>query len=250
MKNLFKVIVWLWFNLLNEVISNQRLPDSIIEDSINKPWRPLPSQRLTPKAATCLLLYLIPAIYAVGLVLGGSEASIALMVFSHMYNELDGANENWIVRNVLNACGLSCFSVGAAVVATGFGQHAVLDRAYTWIALLAIVIATTVQMQDLPDMQGDKIRNRKSVPLVYGHWVTRWSVAVLVAFWSVACCFYWQLELAWYLPCGVVGLCIGLRALLVRTVDADEMTWRLWCVWMMSLYSLPVMKRVSDGLRS
>jgi 4-hydroxybenzoate polyprenyltransferase len=193
-----------------------------------------------------MLLYILPAIFVSSRFLGGVEAAVALMVFSHMYNELDGAQEHWLIRNVLNACGLSCFSIGSAVVATGYGQYSITDDVYTWVAILAAVITTTVQMQDLPDVEGDRARDRKTMLLVYGDRVTRWSIALLVLFWSVACCYYWDLHILFYVPSVAVGAIMAWRVLLVRGLDEDEMTWKLWCVWMMVLYSLPLVKRVSS----
>ena len=57
------VLVWTWVNLLMETIANQRLPESILEDSINKPWRPFPSKRLNEDQGRHLLLWMIPAIF-------------------------------------------------------------------------------------------------------------------------------------------------------------------------------------------
>ena len=36
-----KVLLWNWLNVFFD-IANQRLPQSILEDTINKPWRPIP----------------------------------------------------------------------------------------------------------------------------------------------------------------------------------------------------------------
>lgn len=167
------VIFWIWINLLGEVVANQRLAGSIVEDSINKPWRPLPSKRITPNEARCLLLWIVlPSSYISGVVFGGSNASVALVVFSYMYNDLDGANENWLLRNILNAFGLSLFSLGAAEVAWG-QQTMPTERFYMWIAILAAVISSTVQLQDLPDIDGDKAIGRRTMPLTCGITLTR-----------------------------------------------------------------------------
>ena len=42
-----QVILWLQLHLLVEVITNKGMPHSVLEDGINKPWRPLPARRLT-----------------------------------------------------------------------------------------------------------------------------------------------------------------------------------------------------------
>jgi 4-hydroxybenzoate polyprenyltransferase len=247
LQNIPQTVLYIWLNLLNEVISNQLCPNALAEDSINKPWRPLPSRRLTPEKAKTILLYVIPTIYVMGLFLGGAEAAVALMVFSHMHNELDGASKNWVVRNILNGCGLSCFSIGAAVVATGYGTHSLTEDTYTWVALLAAVIATTIQMQDLPDVEGDRATDRKTIVVVYGDSVTRWSVAVGVLFWSGVCCWYWDLNAAWYLPYVGMGAVMAARVLLIRDVKGDDVTWKMWGLWMMTLYLLPLVKRIEGG---
>ncbi|KAF2268728.1 hypothetical protein CC78DRAFT_443184, partial [Lojkania enalia] len=232
------VIVWIWFNLLGEAIANQRLPESIIEDTINKPWRPLPSKRLTPDEARHLLLWILPAIYLVGRIFGASDSSVALMVLSYMYNDLGGANENWLFRNALNACGLSFFSLGAAQVA--WGPRATPGKTvYAWIATLAAVISSTIQVQDLPDIEGDRARSRKTMPLIYGDILVRWSVGIATLFWSFYCPYYWSLHLLGYIPSVFFGSFIAVRVLLERNSEADAVTWKLWCAWMGLLYLLP-----------
>ena len=47
-----------------------------------------------------------------------------------------------------------------------------------WIALTALVTASTIHAQDFPDVEGDKERGRKTMPLVYGDF---WSRATLAA---------------------------------------------------------------------
>ncbi|KAF2470543.1 UbiA prenyltransferase [Lindgomyces ingoldianus] len=238
-----RIVFWIWLNLLGEVIANQRLSNSIIEDSINKPWRPLPSKRLTPDEARNLLLWILPVTYLVGRVIGGSEASVALMVLSYMYNDLGGANESWLVRNVLNACGLSSFSIGAAQVAAG-PLSPLEDCLYMWVTILAVIITSTVQLQDLPDAEGDRARDRRTLQLVYGEKVARWSIAMPMLFWSLFCPCYWGLSVLGFLPSCLLGGLIATRVIFSRSRAADALTWKLWCLWMMVLYLLPLLYTV------
>jgi 4-hydroxybenzoate polyprenyltransferase len=240
------VVLWIWINLLGEVVANQRLEGSIIEDSINKPWRPLPSKRVTPDEARSLLLWiLLPLSYLAGVLLGGSDASVALMVFSYMYNDLGGANENWLLRNMLNACGLSSFSLGAAKVA--WGPLSTMDKTlYAWVAILAAVISSTVQLQDLPDIEGDKARGRRTMPLLYGKAIVRWSICIPTLAWSIYCPYYWNLRPLAYLPSLTLGFIIGFRVLIARHGESDAVTWKLWCAWMMILYSLPLFRTLGS----
>jgi 4-hydroxybenzoate polyprenyltransferase len=234
------IILWIWIALLGEVISNQRLAGSVIEDSINKPWRPLPSKRVTPDDARSLLLWILPISYLVGIVIGGSDASVALMVFSYMYNDLHGANESWLWRNLLNALGLSSFSIGAAEVA--WGPDTVLsDTVYAWVAILGGVIISTVQLQDLPDVEGDRARDRKTMMRSYSEASVRWSICIPTLFWSFYCPFFWGLNGVGYIPSLVLGFVIIVRLLIKRHPAADLITWRLWCTWMGTLYSLPLL---------
>ena len=235
-----QLVFWIWLNLLIEVIANQRLASSIIEDSRNKPWRALPTQRLTPIEARRLLLWIIPLNYLTSLYLGGTQASVALVIFSYMYNDLGGANENYIVRNILNACGLTCFSVGATVVAAGYGSHALNQRAYIWMAMLSAVISSTVHTQDLADMEGDRLQGRKTAPLVHGETAVRWSIAVPVMAWSIFCPAFWQLNALGYVPSLSIGVSLSARVILHRSVEADKISWQMWCAWMMTLYLLPL----------
>ncbi|KAL6714745.1 hypothetical protein ACLMJK_008170 [Lecanora helva] len=175
------LVLWIWSNLLTETVANQRLQSSIVEDAVNKPWRPLPTQRLTPDGARRLLLVLVPVVSLISFLLGGLQATVALQVFSYMYNDLDGANQYFVVRNVLNACGIACFSVGAASVMANFSTYTLDQRAYEWIAILSTVIFSTVHIQDLPDIEGDRTRGRETIPLLYGQAVARWSVAIMIA---------------------------------------------------------------------
>lgn len=64
---------WLWINLLPFTIDNQRRPASIAEDELNKPWRAMPSRRLTPAQARTLMLCLYPVALAASLALGGLD---------------------------------------------------------------------------------------------------------------------------------------------------------------------------------
>ncbi|KAF2113571.1 hypothetical protein BDV96DRAFT_661773 [Lophiotrema nucula] len=45
------VVFWVWIVLLPFNIDNQRRAEAIEEDRMNRPWRPLPSKRLSPEQA-------------------------------------------------------------------------------------------------------------------------------------------------------------------------------------------------------
>lgn len=143
------VLLWTWINVLIFDLANQRLPNSIIEDSINKSWRPMPSGRLSACQARRLLLLLLPIAILVTFYLGGMEETIVMNTLVYMYNDLGGADENFVVRNLINAAGFICYSAGATRVACGYSQCSLNDKAYQWLAIIGGIVFSTLQMQDM-----------------------------------------------------------------------------------------------------
>ncbi|KAL2038023.1 hypothetical protein N7G274_009243 [Stereocaulon virgatum] len=237
-----KVILWNWTNLVLFDVANQRLPQSIVEDSVNKLWRLLPSKRLTDDEARRLLLVLIPVVFLVPTYLGGLFESMAMMALTWMYNDLGGADENYIIRNLINACGFVCYSSGATSVAVGYGHSEFNEKAWVWLALVGAIVFSTLQMQDMADMEGDAARGRRTLPLVHGESVARWFIAVPVAAWSIICPAFWESGLVGYGIATAVGSALFVRVLVLEGRMAYRRTWAIWCLWTMALYLLPLMK--------
>ena len=238
--NLPFVAIWLWLNLLLFNIANQRLPSSRVEDRINKPWRPLPSGRLSPTQAKTLLLLVIPTtVLACKFYLGAPVETLLLISLTWIYNDLGGGDGHFILRNIINAFGMSFYSSGALLVACG-NKCEVTQTGYQWIALIGLIILTTLQVQDMSDQEGDKIRGRKTLPLVIGDSLARWTIAVGVIWWSIGAPFFWKVRIEAYMLPLIIGGRLSLRILSMRSVEADKSTWRLWCLWMISLYLLPL----------
>lgn len=236
------MVLWLWMNLLIEDITNQRLPDSVAEDTINKPWRPIPSGRLSGEEAQQILRTLIPVCLFTSAVLQSFEPSVTFMTLVWLYNDLDGAGTGPLQRNMLNAAALACFGWGALTTLSGsstdVGCNSVLIY---WIAITAAIVMTTIQAQDFPDMAGDKVRGRKTIPLVFNETWARATLAGLVLFWSIVCLSFWNVTstLAWMVVLGI-AVPLSLKTTLNRTQSSDKIVWKLWCFWMTSVYFLPL----------
>lgn len=71
------VFLWTWINLLPFSIDNQRRPKAIEEDRINKPWRPMPSGRVSmaKREFGCLRFTLSPLSLAASGVGSGNACS-------------------------------------------------------------------------------------------------------------------------------------------------------------------------------
>jgi 4-hydroxybenzoate polyprenyltransferase len=223
-------------------IANQRLENSVLEDAINKPYRPLPSKRISADEARYLLLILIPAGLAISTALGGLKETVAMLVLTWMYNDLGGADEDFRLRNLINACGFICHGSGSTLIAAGFGSYALSKQAEIWLVLTGAVIFTTLQVQDLPDMKGDAVRGRRTLPLVCGEGAGRWSVAIPVLIWSIICPYFWGLGVLSYAFTLVSGFVVSGRVLAIRNEAADEVTYKIWCLWLISLYVLPLFR--------
>ncbi|KAH8427072.1 UbiA family prenyltransferase [Aspergillus melleus] len=236
------VAFWNWLNLLVFNLANQRLPNSVIEDSVNKPWRPIPAGRITPDEARRLLLVLIPLGVILSYFIGGLRETAAMLVLTWMYNDLAGADENYIARNVLNAAGFICHGSGSTTIAAGYGQYELNPAAYVWLGVIGLIVLMTIHVQDIPDIEGDAARGRLTLPIIHGQQAARISVAVGVLFWSIVCPKFWALDVVGYLILlGPAGL-IAYRTMQLRWVLADEVTYQLWCVWLILIYLLPLYK--------
>ena len=237
-----KVVLWVWLNLWVFNLANQRLPNSVLEDSINKPWRAIPSKRLTPDQARQLLILSIPVVFFATLRMGGWHPSVILMLLTWIYNDLGAADENVLVRHLNNALGFGCFSAGAAQVAAGFPHHGLNDTAYQWLAVISVVITVTIQFQDMEDVEGDSLRGRRTAPIVFGDRPTRWANAVTAIACSWGAPVFWRLDASGYVLPVSLGLLLAYRTLALRTLKADKTTFKLWCLWLMVLYLLPSFK--------
>ncbi|KAJ9223792.1 hypothetical protein DTO169C6_3906 [Paecilomyces variotii] len=250
-----------WLYVFHFDCSNQKDPESIREDKLNKPWRAIPSGRLSIEsaqhwyiAATCLLLL------ATGTWLGGFPEALFFMAETWVYDYASGAS-SWWGKNIINALFYMTGQLGATrVAAEAMGSTTMTRAGYEWCLLLGINTFTTVQIQDLRDQEGDRARGRRTVPLVIGDWTTRWITTLFISFWSIACPAYWGNSrfTAGYVPPLLVGSFVVARMLSCRSAKADRATFNYYTLaWLPSLYAIPILSRyelplslwVSGGLQ-
>jgi 4-hydroxybenzoate polyprenyltransferase len=237
------IILWAWINLLAFTVNNQRHVSALEADRMNKPWRPIPAGRLTGAQARNLGLVAYPIAFAASILLGGGTRQSALLaLFGYLYNDLEGGDVNWLLRHVLNACGFICFASGALKVAL---QSHTKAGMIPWLFIIGAVVCTTVQTQDMYDQPGNSAAGRKTIPLVIGDGPARWSIAVAVAAWSGLAAMYWGSAAAGYLAPVTLGVWVGLRSLVKRSVEDDKTTSRLYNAWLVSIYILPLVKAYS-----
>ncbi|ORY11108.1 UbiA prenyltransferase family-domain-containing protein [Clohesyomyces aquaticus] len=275
-----------WTNLLLFDLANQR--QSGDEDLHNKPWRPIPSGRMSPTQMKHCLSLAVPLVLGFNhLAFGVGTESCLLGLLTWMYNDLGGGDDNWIIRNFIIACAFGVYNVGSVKVATfGLGVEpsatipasnslvlsgvptVSLDPdAYMWATMISLVIFTTMHVQDLKDVKGDVTRGRKSAPVVLGRWATGWSIAIPVVLWSGLCPLFWHSSLRVAISPVVLGLAVAWRGTRQWTIydlihplsgaiftrdEEDHKQWRP--VWSQGLSSkavgqyLPRIQRLTEVL--
>ena len=248
-ESLPRISLWVWINLLPFTISNQRQHPAIEEDAINKPWRTMPSKRMTIKQATELMYCLYLLAITVSLRVGGMRQSLALIFLGYWYNDLGGADTSCIIRNFINACGFICFASGALEVA--IERSLQLDsQLVLWLGVIFTTVFLTVQTQDMYDQTGDQQRGRRTVPLELGDAAARLTIAIPMAILCWVCPRFWRVPPLGYVGPVALGTTVAVRTLTYRDVSADKVTFRIWNLWMVSLYTLPALSVLVVAPRS
>lgn len=233
------MLLWSWAHLLLFNIHNQRHPPSIAEDAINKPWRPLPAGRLTPRQANRLMYCAYALVLFVSSTLGGEVPCLVELGLCLWYNELGGAS-NPFLKNVLNAFGLACFFAGPLEVATGHSIFSGDMKVAIWLFIIASAITTTSHIQDFRDIEGDKISNRRTIPLLIGDMNARLLFAVGIPAWTVVACWFWGVGWKSSLAAWVAGAVTVGNVLGNRTHEGDCLSWKLFPSWLLGLFIMPV----------
>ncbi|KAI1436363.1 UbiA prenyltransferase family [Xylaria sp. CBS 124048] len=238
LRNFPLVLFYNWSNLLIFDMANQRSALSMAEDAVNKPWRPLASGRVTSEQTRRGMLVVIPLVLLFHHHMGLWSCGLGIQAGIWVYNELGGGDEAFL-REILIAIAYGVFNYGSFRLALGRGAE-ISSAGMAWIVRISAVVLTTMQIQDLKDMAGDRLRNRKTIALLLGEGFSRASVALLVCFWSYACARPWDLPWPAYGAIMALGGLVATRVLSRRNVEDDRQTWRLWCFWLCGLYLLPL----------
>ncbi|KAL2201923.1 hypothetical protein CC79DRAFT_1351820 [Sarocladium strictum] len=229
-KGIFVSFCFTWHLTLCFNLGNQRQPDSITEDGINKPWRPIPAGRISPELTLAWQLVSIISLLGICATLTGSW------------------QESWWQRTLINACGITTnraasLRVAIAVATYGSGYEVrFTDKMLGWLLICAAIVSTTIQVQDLRDQKGDAEIDRSTMPLLIGDMPTRYMTIAAAFFWSVACPLYWDLGILGYLLPLLATTAVSAFMLIHRNPRSDHLSFRFIGCWWVLLYFLPVMK--------
>lgn len=234
-----KMLLWSWTNLLVFNLSNQRSEASIKEDMVNKPWRPLPSGRLTSADATRLFNCVRPTVLVVSFWVGGLVPCILIMCLSYCYDDR-GAASNPLIKNMINGMGIGCYFAGPFEVITGRSILSGKGDAAIWVLMIMGAIATTSHAQDLRDQEGDRAAGRETLPNMVGDMNARLLAVVGIIGWTCIAASYWGVGWTKGGISGIAGAIMAGNMLRDRTRKGDILTWKFFPLWMFGLFLMPV----------
>ncbi|KAJ7862789.1 UbiA prenyltransferase family [Mycena olivaceomarginata] len=236
LRNIPHLVFWLWLHLLEFNLSNQT---ASLEDKVNKPDRPLPSGRITLRNAVLLRWVLMPMCWSLSFVYSKQTmlSSMALSVFTIMYNEGRGSGTHWVTRYVLNGVGFAAFEAGTTFVAKD--DKSFLDGP-GWLAVLlsGSILTTTIFAQDFRDVVGDALINRDTIPLRFGR-PSRIVLFLGVIAWSIALSHIWVLDISSSIALTLLGAFAGSRFIKYTTVEEDRNSYFYYNVWICTAHLLP-----------
>ncbi|KAH9987075.1 UbiA prenyltransferase family [Xylariaceae sp. FL0662B] len=232
------VLFFNFYSLLIFDLANQRSPESVEEDRINKPWRPIPSGKITSEQTRKAMLLYAPAALGLNYILGIWNEGLLVQVLSYYYNELKGGGE--LLRDVIIAISYGLANRTSLQLAVS-PENTISSQGQLWTAVISLIILTTMHIQDLKDQRGDSKLGRKTMPLFLGdHWC-RLALAFLIPLWSFISVRFWELGMICSTFHYFLAVLIAARVLVKREQEQDARTWRLWCFWHASLYVLPLL---------
>ncbi|KAF3003416.1 hypothetical protein E8E13_000590 [Curvularia kusanoi] len=240
-----QALLLIWTNLLVFNISNQRTPSAVEEDALNKPHRPIPSGRISIDAARRVNLTLVPIVLLLSHTSHVLPTTLLLLAMQWMYNDLRGCDESLLLRNALIALGYGLYSAISLHILTG-PSHSLTPTGTRWLFLTTLVMLFTQHICDIKDAPGDRLRGRRSAPIVLGDAACRWSVALPIMLCSAAAPAFFALGPLAHMATLCFGGVVAGRTLLLRDLDADKTTWKLWALWTVSLFALPLVANVES----
>jgi 4-hydroxybenzoate polyprenyltransferase len=235
---------WLWLMILQFCLQNQRHTASIEEDAINKPWRPIPSGRISQGRTLCLLAFTCVLSGIISYNLDVLPIYLAWTALGSAYNDFGGGDHSGMSRNVFCGALFSCTFGGALSIA--LGPHPVSYPAWKWTALVTFgIIACTIHAQDFRDETGDKARGRHTLVIEMGRKPALWTVIVAVSFWSIyiPMVFFVSGWVTVFLSLAVGGYLSAACFQSMRGHDTglDRHMYKIWCLWIGVCCGLPTL---------
>ncbi|KAJ7643356.1 UbiA prenyltransferase family-domain-containing protein [Mycena polygramma] len=239
LSNLLQTGVWIWIHLLLCNVSNQA--HSKDEDTINRPWRPIPAGRLNESQAVILRWAIASGCVLWSSLYGWDQVvtSLGLLLTTLLYDE-GGLSGHVIGKNLCNIGGYVTFEIGATKI---IASHRNLDPiSITAVLISGVLIFTTIQAQDFSDVEGDAALGRITFPIYAPEFSRSATFGALVG-WSTFLSWYWSLGAVSSAVLVLLGLYCGVRYYLWRTIAEDKKSYLVFSVWLTLTHILPLHAR-------
>ncbi|KAE8366425.1 UbiA prenyltransferase family [Aspergillus caelatus] len=206
-----------------------------------KPHRPLPSGMISLESATILYYVLFTLMWVAALYTNTIPCTLTYSVAILIYNE-GGLAAVPVVKNVIGAVGLACYCWGTTIILDhGREVHGLKAIA---MVMTGAIFATTGHAQDFRDRSADALMGRKTIPLLLSQPMARWSLAALIAAWTIGLIALWQ-------PPAVASIVFASLALrcfggyLWSYDEKDDYTSYCWYgFWLLASNLLPIFPRL------
>ncbi|KAH7396616.1 UbiA prenyltransferase family-domain-containing protein [Phaeosphaeria sp. MPI-PUGE-AT-0046c] len=239
---------WLWLMILQFCLQNQRHTSSVKVDAINKPWRPIPAQRMGQENAVSLLTCTFILSCVASCYLNVLPIYLAWTILGTLYNDLGGGDYSGLSRNAFCGALFCCTFSGALGISLGSGC-AMSYKAWQWTVVMTLgVISSTIHTQDFRDEPGDRDRGRQTLVLQMGRKQALWSVITMVTFWStyLPLVFFggeWKTTLLSLLFGGYLSV-MSMLAMGGHHAKRDRRLYKTWCLWIGVCCGLPALAQV------
>ncbi|KAK0478050.1 UbiA prenyltransferase family [Armillaria luteobubalina] len=237
--SLVSTIAWLWLHLLQANVSNQTFSGD--EDMANKPWRPLPSGRLTQRQARvlrwCLTMICLTVSALLGRVILFSSAALTLVEILH---DDFGFSRNLVLKNLCNVGGYITFELGAGTCLSS--GHNLDGNSLTALICSGVIIFSTISAQDFADVKGDVLSGRRTLPIISPKG-SRYYILVILPLWSGSLVRLWSIgPISGSIFVGL-GAYVGIRFFWFRDEPSDRSNYVWYNIWLVVAHTLPYSTR-------
>ena len=218
------------FNLANQIVG-------IEEDRINKPDRPLVTGTVSYEGAWVRLIVSMELYTLVGWWFGVLGWALLWQVCIILLN-FCGWSKFWATKNLM--MGVGGVALLAAAWHLGTPNTPIPQSAWIWIWVLHIILVPLVYVQDLRDMEGDRLIGRNTAPLAFGEntarvllclgfivspFVTHYGYGLIVAAGNILNVVLWGFGIA------AINWTMAVRVIFCRSPQADHRTYMMFVYW-------------------
>lgn len=215
-------------------LSNQI--SGVEEDRINKPDRPLPAGLVSLEGAKLRWLVLMGLYPVVAFMLGGLGLmfwAVVWQVLSVLHNSL-GWSTHWALKNLV----VMTLGTLAQLAQAWLLVAELTPLAWRWILVISVSVGLTISIQDFRDVEGDRSRGRRTLPICVGDLASRYALSALCLLLPIVTSLLLRgaaglTPIALFPSLMSLGfsLCVAVRLLCRRCPQEDHTTYMLWTYW-------------------